>query len=472
MANNTKALKSGLWYTASNFLLKSIGFITTPMFSRMMSKADYGSYNNYSSWLSTIMIVVTLNLGATFISARFDFKDDFEGYISSSLALSSLATVIGAVILNLFHGFFSNWMEIEYRYLNVMMVYLLFNTAIDMFQTRERYYYEYKVSVALGLSISIISSALAALFILLCEDNLFGRIVGSSIPIILIGLVLYIKIFKMGKKVKVSYWKYALPLAVPFIPHCLSLTLLNVLDKMMITKFCGSGKNALYSIAYTCGAIVTLFITSLNTAFSPWLGEKLDEEKYDDIKAFSRKYVLIFAFLASGAMLVSPEVLLVMGGKKYMSAIYVMPPVAMGCVCQFMYTMYVNIEQFKKHTIGMAIASCSAAVLNLVLNYIFIPKYGYIAAAYTTLVCFLWLFIAHVLLVKKLGFSMVYDNIFIFFIVVVMGIYTIFVNYIYKMTVLRYIIVGCYIIAFCVVVYVNRNIIMKFFGYRNKKEDN
>ena len=72
--------------------------------------------------------------------------------------------------------------------------------------------------------------------------------------------------------------------------------------------------------------------------------------------------------MTCGIMLIVPEFLLIMGGQSYIEAIYVMPPVAFGCVCQFIYTMHVNIEQFKKKTVGMAIASISAAGLNYLLN--------------------------------------------------------------------------------------------------------
>ena len=78
MNNNIKALKSGIWYTMSNFLVKSIGFITTPIFTRILTKSEFGAYNNYVSWLSIVTIFVTLDLEATLISARFDFKDTFD----------------------------------------------------------------------------------------------------------------------------------------------------------------------------------------------------------------------------------------------------------------------------------------------------------------------------------------------------------------------------------------------------------
>ena len=97
--NNRKALKSGVWYTAANFLMKSIGFITTPFFTRLLSHSDFGYFSNYTAWLSVLTVFATLNLTSSFISARFDYEKDCDGYISSTLVLSSVATCVCACII-------------------------------------------------------------------------------------------------------------------------------------------------------------------------------------------------------------------------------------------------------------------------------------------------------------------------------------------------------------------------------------
>ena len=88
MNNDKKALKSGIWYTVSNFLIRSIGFITTPIFTRLLTKSEFGAFNNYSSWLSIITIFVTFNLESTLISAKYDYKESFDEYILSLLSSS------------------------------------------------------------------------------------------------------------------------------------------------------------------------------------------------------------------------------------------------------------------------------------------------------------------------------------------------------------------------------------------------
>ena len=83
MDTNVKALKSGVWYTAANFIIKGIGFLSTPIFTRLFTQEQYGLFNNYISWESTFNVFVSLQLVSTFVSARFDFKDKFDEYVSS-----------------------------------------------------------------------------------------------------------------------------------------------------------------------------------------------------------------------------------------------------------------------------------------------------------------------------------------------------------------------------------------------------
>ncbi|MBQ9032165.1 MAG: oligosaccharide flippase family protein [Parasporobacterium sp.] len=441
--------------------MKGVTFLTTPIFARLLTHSEYGLFNNYTSWLSALTVVITLNLDATFISAKFDFKEKFDEYILSTIVLSSFSGVFWLIIILLFPNQISAITGIDNKYLLIMIVYLIALPAVNMFQSRERYSYKYKISVFLSLFITISTAVVSIILVTNLEDRLDGRILGSAIPTIIVGALLYIFIVIKGKRINYRYWKYALPVCLPFIPHLLSLTLLNTMDRMMITQICGSEDTALYSIAYTCGTIITLLITAMNGAIAPWLGQKLSEERIDEIRSISKKYILLFVSLASGLMLITPEILLLMGGKSYLDAIYVMPPVAFGCVCQFMYTMYVNVEQFKKKTIGMGIASVSAALLNYGLNYWLIPKFGYIAAAYTTLISFLWLLLVHMFLVRRIGYRRVYPTKFVLLVTLAMSIYTVLVNFLYGLTIIRYVIIGIYIILLIYFIVKYKSVIMR-----------
>ena len=473
MNNNTKALKSGIWYTIANFFTSSIGLITTPIFTRILTKADFGAYSNYTSWLSIFNILFTLNLGATLMSARFDHKDHFDEYISSSLILSTISIIAGTIIVNILYTPFQDKFGIDRVYLNCMMVYLIMSSAVSMFQIKERYEFEYKITVFVSLLISLSTAFLSVLLVKYMSNRLRGRIFGAAFPTIIVGAVLYCILFFKGKKVKIAYWKYALPIALPYIPHLLAASLLNSMDRIMITNICGKEENALYSLAYTCGAIISILVTSMNNAYSPWLGHKLNEDtdsSYKEVRSFSKLYIGVFVFSCIGVMLVTPELLLIMGKRDYYEARFVMPPITCGVACQFIYTLFGNIEQYKKKTVGMAIASVSAALLNYVLNAIFIPKYGYIAAAYTTLVGYLWLLVAHMFLVKRLGFSKIYDYKFVILITAVLICISMGVNYLYNYSPIRYIFI---VIYGCITIYLalkyGNVLLAKFKSMRDSK---
>lgn len=453
----SRALKSGIWYTASNFLIKGIAFLTTPIFTRLLTRTEFGLYNNYVSWLAIVTILVTLNLDSTLISARYDFERKFDEYIFSVLFLSTLSTVAWLLVVNIFSEAFVSLLGMDLVYINAMLVYLLFLPAVTLFQARERYLFEFKKTVATSLFIAIGTAFFSVLLVVNMQNKLTGRIVGSIVPTVLLGIVLYTYFIKKGKRIVSSYWKYALPVSLPFIPHLLSLTLLNSTDRVMITRWCGAEDNAIYSLAYTCGSMVTMLMASMNSAYAPWLGEKLNAGKHDEIRKFSKKYIIGFAFLATGIMAFAPEVLYILGGKSYQEAKFVMAPIAMGCVCQFIYTMFVNVEQFKKKTVGMAIASVTAALVNLVLNYIFIPKVGYLAAAYTTLVGYMVLLGIHMFLVYRLNLSDVYDyKVIIKMVLVMLGI-TVLMDTMYSFILIRYMFIGLYALT-CVILFVkNKN---------------
>ena len=461
MSNNRKAFKSGVWYTISNFFTRSIGFITTPIFTRLLTKTEFGEFNNYSSWLSIITIFVTLNLESTLISARYDYKNKFDEYILSILSLSAISVGGWFLFINIFSEKITSILGLDSIYINTMLLYLIFLPAVNMFQVRERYYFEYKKTVITSLLLSIGTALISVLLVINMDNRLAGRIIGSVIPTVLLGIVFYLFFIRRGKRIKIEYWKYALPICIPYIPHLLSMTLLNSTDRVMIDKWCGSEATALYSIAYNCGAIVTLLLTSMNSAFAPWLGEKISENRENEIRKFTKIYISAFLYLAIGIMLISPEILWILGGESYMAAIYVMAPVSMGCVCQFLYTMFVNVEQYNKKTTGMAIASAIAAFINLVLNYIFIPKIGYLAAAYTTLVGYICLLGMHMYLVYRLKSSNIYSYKFVGGAVIVGLFAMIIITLIYANLILRYIVIGCYCLLLFLLLFKFRYPILK-----------
>ena len=147
--NENKAFKSGVWFTASNFIMKSIGLITTPIFTRMMSKAQFGDFSNFQTWLMILLYICSLDLEASLIRAVYDFREDIDRYVHSLVALSMLSTGLFWIISVIFRPLFTSAFSMDSIYVDCMFIYLLFCPAVNIFQNAERFKYKYKFAYSL-----------------------------------------------------------------------------------------------------------------------------------------------------------------------------------------------------------------------------------------------------------------------------------------------------------------------------------
>lgn len=434
-----KALKAGGWYTVSNFLLKAVGFITTPVFTRTLSKTQYGEYTNYNAWLSIVAIVATLEMSSCVVRGRYDFEEDFDAFLSSIIAFGTVITLGFYLIVNIFMQYFAVVLDMQPVYIHLMFMNVMISPALSILQAKHRILQKYKSFVFVAVGTTISSTLISLVCVMNMEDKLFGRIFGMTVPLLVVYLGAYILMMARGRCIyKAEYWKYSFVFCIPLVPHLLSNTILGSSDRIMIKHICGAEDAAVYSVAYSCGMIITILFTSLNQAWEPWLFDRINSGDYVSIKRYSKVYLIFFVILVMGSILVAPELIYIMGGRDYYDAVYAIPPVMTGYGCKFAYTFYVNIEKFEKKTAYISTGTLAAAGLNVVLNLVFIPVFGYIAAAYTTLAGFFALVFFHYIICKKQKLTQMYDNVFIFMTVIIMIAAGIVCQLLYGNQMLRY----------------------------------
>ncbi len=469
--STSQAVRAGLWYTICNFLVKGLTFLTTPIFSRVLGTADYGNYNNFTSWLSILTVIVTLDMYATIPRARFDYSEDLDQYISSICVLGTGITGCAYLIVALFMPFFSNLFSMSPFYIHILFINLLVAPTFQILQTRNRVFYKYKLFVVLTFVLTASTIGLALVLVNTTPDKLMGRVLGQIIPTFILNLIIYFYLVGKGRSIKREHCRYALKVCIPYVPHLLAINLLGTSDRVMIRHYCGSSDVGLYSLAYTCSLCINVLCTSLNQAWSPWLTEQLHHNNIERIRSVAKKYMALFCVLAVFISLFGPELIFIFGGREYMDAVRVMPPVFVGLLFQYAYTMNVNIEMFDRKTIGTAIGTGTAATLNIVLNILLIPIFGYVAAAYTTLIGYIALFLIHVYLVHRIGRGNVYDNKYTFGLLILCSIAMLAISLLYSHTIIRYLVIAIYAIVIIIVAIRNKDWIMGLLRNRNRNRE-
>ena len=124
---NKKALKSGVWYIFGNFVLKGIGFLTTPFFTRLMTKEDIGDFANLLTWVGVLSIVFTFDLYSSITVARFDYKEDLNEYIASNLLLGSGITLFFFAVVFPFRSYLLSAIKLPDYVFYYALVYIYLN---------------------------------------------------------------------------------------------------------------------------------------------------------------------------------------------------------------------------------------------------------------------------------------------------------------------------------------------------------
>ena len=207
---------------------------------------------------------------------------------------------------------------------------------------------------------------------------------------------------KTKPELNLDYLKYGLKIALPLVLHSIALQILSQSDRVMITSLRNAAETGVYSLVYNLSMIATVITTSLDGIWVPWFTGKLKERKIREINVLAMDYVHLMTYAMVALILVGPEILKIFADQRYWEGMSIIPPIALANYMIFMYTMYVYIEHYYKKTVYITKNTLIAAGLNVILNFILIPKYGYVAAAYTTLASYFVAFILHSRYAKKI----------------------------------------------------------------------
>lgn len=451
---NTSYKKASLCYLIGNFFNKGFAFLTIPIFTRLLSTTDYGIINTYSSWAGILSMIVGFAMHMSIRNAFVDYKDDTESYLSTIIKFTLLSSLgfmlIFYAVVKIFRINIS---------LSLVFICLFHSVASSIIEDVSCYFmmkYNYIKRTVLMILPNLISVCVAIFLIsyILKKDLYLGKIIPEALTIIIFAIILSVCYTKKG--FNTAYIKHALKISLPLILHGAALNILSNSDRIMITWLADASQAGIYSLVYSLGMVTYAITLSIDGIWIPWFTNKMKEKSYDEINYITKDYIKLITYIMCGLIIVSPEILKILASKSYWEGIKLMPIIIVANFLFFAYNIYSNLEHYYKKSNQITALTILAAVLNLVLNYIFIPKFGYVAAAFTTAISYFVIFILHSIYSKTLNSNVFSIKMFILPIIEIF----IFCALFYLLTdlpIARWIIA---IIYFCTVAFIQRDKIM------------
>lgn len=469
-------VKASVWYTFSNVLIKGISLLSTPIFTRVMSPNEYGTFALFQSWFSIIIIFTSLNIFMSgYIKGLLLYKENIDQYTSASMFQVIMITIIFFVSFYCFPNLWSKLLGMSDALIIFMFIELVTLPAYSFWTAHARFEYKYKKVVFASIFTSVTSVLLGVVMVITASNKVQARVVSDVLSKSILSLPILIMLLWKGKKLfNWKYWKYNFKFNIPLIPHYLSNFALTQSDRVMIGKIINAAAAAQYSIAYTISMMMVLIVTAINESLTPYIYKSMDKRIFKGITQVTTPIFYLVAFFSIITMVFAPEIIIIFAGKKYIPATYIVPPVSASVFFIFLYSMFSTIEYFYQKTVRIAFATVIAAALNIGLNSVFISKYGYYAAGYTTLVSYIVLSLMHYIFYKLIlkdkfnGKARIYSvkDIIISSGLVLLFMFIMLISY--NIPLLRYFVV---LIVMIICMYKRRVIIDVLKGIKRKKEE-
>ena len=384
-------IKASLWYTICNIVQNGITFFTLPLFTSILSTEQYGVVSIYESWMNIIVIFATLNLQyGVFNNAMMKFKNERNAYVSSMQALTICLETFLFIIYFLSRKWWNKIFGLSTLLIIVMFLHMLFSSVIGFWMAKQRYEFKYRSVVCITITMAILNPLFGLLAVSNTENKGVARILSIAFVVLLFGLGIFIYNQVKGKKIYVKeYWNYALSFNIPLIPYYLSQIIFNQSDRIMIDHMIGTEKAGIYSVVYNCSMIIVVIINAVKNSFVPWIYGKLENKQYSDITKITDIFMIAISLMLFMVIAIGPEIIQIIAAPEYYEAIWVIPPVA-ASMFFLVITDYFNfILFFYEKTAYLVWATIGSAIVNIILNYLLIPKFGYIVAGYTTLISYI-----------------------------------------------------------------------------------
>lgn len=397
-------VKASFWFLVCAFLQKGISILTTPIFTRLLTTDEYGQFSVFNSWLGILSVFISMNLfSGVYVQGLIKYEESKKQFSSAMQGLSLTLVTAWTIIYLLFHNFWNGLFSLTTVQMLSMLLLIWTSAVFQFWAVEQRVELKYQRLVTLTIFVSLARPILGIILVSNAQDKVTARILGMVIvDVIAYSWLFFVQEIRGKVFFSKDIWKYAILFNLPLIPHYLSMSVLSSADRIMIRDMVGASEAGIYNLAYNISLIMTMFNTALMQTIEPWLYKKIKQEKVKDISKVAYSTFLIIAVVNVLLMALAPEVVAVFAPKSYYEAIYVIPPVVMSVYFMFAYSFFAVFEFYYEKTKLVMVATTASAVLNIVLNYIFIKFFGYMAAGYTTLICYILYAAFHYIFMRKI----------------------------------------------------------------------
>ncbi len=395
-------IKSSGIYALGAFASPLVSLVLTPFLTHHFSSTDYGGLSVLYTVVDLVTVITQLGLGTAFFRAYngdYESTQDRSGVLATSIIILLLISIPIAIAMIIMAPLLSQLLFDSSAYTEPVrltaLVIILENLTlpgISWLRAEKRAIFYSALSIAnllLVLGTNIVLIGVLHMDIngaLLAKGSGFVAIVVCTFPIMLLSIMR-----QRSWHLRTDIARNMLAFGVPTIFSDMAAWVLQLSDRYLLSHFGSLAQTASYTVAYTLGGVLSpLVLAPFGLAWIPvmYAVAKRKDATYI-FKLVFRWFSLILLFATFALSLLSTIVLYTLFPPAYHSAAPIIPIIALSTMLMGTYYIFMIGVNIRRKTILDVLFTSIAASVNLVLNIFFIPRFGAIGAAISTLLAYI-----------------------------------------------------------------------------------
>jgi O-antigen/teichoic acid export membrane protein len=370
-------IKDSMLYGITSYLSLLTGIILTPIYTRVLSKEEFGLMDLYNTLNNFALLIIPLGLTTAIIRNYSEIQSD-SIQKKQSLGTLLFTLITGCILYVYFSLFFADFLRNHYFKSNIdALVYNLslgiVSTSVltSYFQSLNRIQFKIKQYVLIN-TIPFILMVIGGYYLVVNLKmgirgfffaSFFGQLTG-----LVMAIVLGLENIKLSFNIQILI--KALKYSIPFVFVLIFMRFTNIIDRFLISNILDLRANGDYSIAMRINNVFQIFISAFSTAWFPYAMSIIKMPNRNQLYRKAFKYYLIgFGFLCFSVILFTKELLLFFA-PKYIDIELIIYPLLLSSLvagCSYFFGLGVQI---RKNTYLMIVSSCAAFTVNVVISYV------------------------------------------------------------------------------------------------------
>lgn len=400
-------------YGVSSIAGRMLNYLMVPLYTRVFSTGEYGTVTMLYAYMSFLNIVLTYGMETSLFNFSRQVEDKRKVF-STILTSVSVTSVTFISLVFLFRNTIADWIRIYSHPEYIFWVAIVLSTdsisSIGFAKLRERNQArKFAIIKTLNIAFNIFFNVF---FILICPriynqpgvvhtilqyiyspDIRAGYVFISLILSSILTLFMLLPtMIKAGLHFDMQLWRRIMPYTLPLLLAGLAGMVNETLDRIILVYLLpldiGKQQIGIYGACYKISIIITMFVQAYRYAAEPFFFSYAKEKDFNKIYADITKYFVIVCMLIfMGTMFNLPWIQYLIG-KNFRSGLKVVPILLMANVCLGVFYNLSIWYKLAHKTMYGAYLTVFGAIITIVINIGWIPKYGYMASAWATLICY------------------------------------------------------------------------------------